>query len=298
MATSDILDKMADLSIMDKHAPLITSMTSFYKLLIDMAYLAESDLILPDATTKRHKADAIDREAAKAAGFDDEVIELMYHLPYLREFYGEMPIAWETEHQSYLKDSVSDFTEQRDPMWQGRNDIPSHAMMITKGMRDGTVLVYDVNNCKSPHPPPCAERSNRDFIGRMTNWVPMHEDPAYDDYQHLPSQQPEEIIGEWMQKYRMLIWIPSFVCTYARVLAIDEIEEPLPDEVTGEEREELITLQDELRADAGLRDVYIEHGWQEGAVEQPTFNKDDFIQARESWHMQRYGTGIRGDYTI
>ena len=68
-----------------RHQLLITALTTVYRTLSDLSYITPSDIISPYPQTGMHAPSAIDADKARQAGYNDEVIGLMYRLPYLSE---------------------------------------------------------------------------------------------------------------------------------------------------------------------------------------------------------------------
>lgn len=68
---------------MSPHQDLITTLTELYTLLECLAVIPENSLHLPESPTGIHPEHKINTTAAKAAGYDETAIALMYALPYL-----------------------------------------------------------------------------------------------------------------------------------------------------------------------------------------------------------------------
>jgi hypothetical protein len=130
-----------------RHQPLITALITFYRTLSDLSYISPSDIISPSQQTGMHAPSAIDAARARHAGYNDEVIDLMYHLPYLSEEASDIQLASNTTKFSYLRqpgDEDGVFEEGRDALSQGRQDVPPHMLVLTWGQVYGTFVVYDV----------------------------------------------------------------------------------------------------------------------------------------------------------
>lgn len=131
-----------------RHQALVTALTAFYTTLSDLCYILPSDIIYPSSHTGKHTPAAIDASQARHAGFNDEVIDLMYHLPYLSEEASYIQLAPNTTKFSYLRqedDGDGVFGDARDVLSQDRADVPAHMLTLTWGQVYGAFVVYDVN---------------------------------------------------------------------------------------------------------------------------------------------------------
>ncbi|CAK7217384.1 hypothetical protein SBRCBS47491_003145 [Sporothrix bragantina] len=165
------------------HLPLISALTTFYRLLVDLRHVPEAKLLEPswahsgqaeDAQVwKRHPPHSINAAAAHLHGFSDAAVDLAYHIPYITEDYTY--IYMETEAISYLRSSVAKALEEekegkladwdhyvevkdplgegmdgwdyaRDPTYQERTDLWAgrDVLLLTIGHIYGTELVYDL----------------------------------------------------------------------------------------------------------------------------------------------------------
>lgn len=136
-----------------RHQPLVTALNNFYSTLSDLSYITPSDIVSPSSQTGMHAPEAIDAGRALSTGYNNEVIDLMYHLPYLSEEASDIQLASNTTKLSYLRQSDDKdgvFEDARD-LFQGPRTIPSHMLVLTWGQVYGTFVVYDVQtgNCFS-----------------------------------------------------------------------------------------------------------------------------------------------------
>ncbi|KAF7136771.1 hypothetical protein CNMCM5793_006240 [Aspergillus hiratsukae] len=69
----------------DPHKPLISALTTFYTLLVNLCYVHPSWLIVPSAETGRHPPNLINEVAARQNGFSDPIIDLAYRIPYITD---------------------------------------------------------------------------------------------------------------------------------------------------------------------------------------------------------------------
>lgn len=127
----------------DPHAPLISALKVFYTTLSYLRYIKFSDIIFPPPGGHEN----VDVSVAREAGFEDEVIDLMKHLPYLAESVGDQFIAKDTTPATYLNQDGLGWA--RDPIGGEHNYIAAHHLVLTRAEEYGTLLVYDTTTRKS-----------------------------------------------------------------------------------------------------------------------------------------------------
>lgn len=145
------------------HAPLISALTTFYSLLIDLRYLPASSLVLPPSQTRRYPHNSINREAATRNGFSDAAIELAYQIRYVTDtdyhlnyetrplcYLARMPgttSEWEKETELEEGEGEDPWEYARDPTYQERDDLwtGSNALVLTQGAVYGKELIYDLD---------------------------------------------------------------------------------------------------------------------------------------------------------
>lgn len=69
------------------HNALISALTTFYTLLVDLRYIPSSALIVPSSQTRRHPQNSINCRAAAQNGFSEAVIDLAYQIPCITDDY-------------------------------------------------------------------------------------------------------------------------------------------------------------------------------------------------------------------
>lgn len=137
---------------MCQHANLISSLTEFYTLLVQLAVLDPSQqLIVPDA-------DAIvnlPREAALSAGFCPEAIDLISQLPYLTvgisSIYPEIqPSTMLIHYYTECKNEgvFEGLRSMDDDPYGEENLIPGHSFRLTLQELYGTSLIYNTETGK------------------------------------------------------------------------------------------------------------------------------------------------------
>ncbi|KAF7128361.1 hypothetical protein CNMCM5793_003091 [Aspergillus hiratsukae] len=146
----------------DPHIPLISALTTFYTLLVDLRYVHPSWLIVPSAETGRHPPNSINEVAARQNGFNDSIIDLAYRIPYITD--DDVHLHSETVPLRYLtrvkgeiqpletdeerdEDLAHEWEYARDPTFQERDDMwtGSNILVLTRGHVYGTELLYDVD---------------------------------------------------------------------------------------------------------------------------------------------------------
>jgi hypothetical protein len=111
----------------------VAALLGFYRQILKLPYIDESDLITPPASGWN----SIDEEALRAQGKTDSVIDLLRHLPYIHAPRRDGPIiAYETVCTDYTVDSTH-FLEDEYP-------LPGHCVYLTEGEgREGYCLILD-----------------------------------------------------------------------------------------------------------------------------------------------------------
>jgi hypothetical protein len=111
----------------------VAALLGFYRQILKLPYIDESDLITPPASGWN----SIDEEALRAQGKTDSVIDLLRHLPYIHAPRRDGPIiAYDTVCTDYTVDSTH-FLEDEYP-------LPGHCVYLTEGEgREGYCLILD-----------------------------------------------------------------------------------------------------------------------------------------------------------
>ncbi|CAK7221064.1 hypothetical protein SEUCBS140593_004445 [Sporothrix eucalyptigena] len=272
------------------HLPLISALTTFYRLLVDLRHVPEAKLLEPswpderEDGWKRHPPHSINAAAARLHGFSDAAIDLAYRVPYVTEDYTY--VFMETEAISYLRSSVAtalesresshdedekmdldNLTEEedpfgegmdgwdyaRDPTYQERTDLwdGRDVLLLTIGHVYGTELVYDL------------ERQT------ITEWY--HFRVEHDDFDAVPAYpmtSPDNPLYVWIRKLLTL-----------RNVALESHILPPPDwpanpDLAHEwhlfpavQRWEWIEMVRDYDAKRDVASVYVEYGWDSGALD-------------------------------
>ena len=126
---------------LNPHEPLITSLSTFYNLLVSLSYTNSNAIIYPPHTGHTN----VDVEAAHEAGFGDDAIAVMYLLPYLSEDFQDHFIAVQTRPRSYI--NTNDMGMRRNPA-AASEDMLNYALTLTSTNIAGYALIYYVRTCK------------------------------------------------------------------------------------------------------------------------------------------------------
>lgn len=134
------------------HSELIESLDEFYTLLFELGAMTRDYLRRPDPATGRHPGDALNADAARAAGYSEDAVCLLYQLPYIGTSFSEyqIDILYDSVPVDYLavKDEVQ-FEDLRE-MYDDEM-LPSSTVRLTRTCVYGTNLVYDVDARRSSH---------------------------------------------------------------------------------------------------------------------------------------------------
>lgn len=137
--------------MMTRHADLLRAMGEFYTLLGQLGTIDTSLVKIP---VLPNSLAPINKTAALAAGFTEEVVGLMEQLPYLAVGLG----AWDPEIMPSTEaidltayDDEGAFEGLRvydDDQMNGENLIPGSSLKLTTQNIYGTTLIYDTKTCK------------------------------------------------------------------------------------------------------------------------------------------------------
>jgi len=174
------------------HAPLISLLITFYKLLADLRIYPIRELQLGP-----HPSTSIDLDTAAEWQFTDpEALDLLYRIPYIVDEHNQgHRLMYETQSMCYLSErgDALAFEMARDPAYQNRMDlIPPHIVNLTHASNSGENLLYDVR-----------ARS-------ITSWD--HFGSKRDDYLDCTFRKmgdPENALVKWIRAYLSLHWVPD-----------------------------------------------------------------------------------------
>ncbi|ROV96763.1 hypothetical protein VMCG_07905 [Cytospora schulzeri] len=277
---------MAPDQVQHAHAELIDALTELYTLLDILGALppanSYSDSESPTINVNvniflpPHTAGSVNADAAGAAGFAPEAVSLMSALPFLAGDHtykhgSGCELMPSTYALSYLGEDLDegDFEWRRELLSDGL--MPPTALKLTQSAVYGVEWIYDVGT------------------GLLTPWKPFdHGLSDTNDYSHVTALPPRQVIGPLIDRYRRLdnLATPSGEVDFSSPLFA---EAPL-DPVTGEaqpprdwgpvDATKWHAQYAVWRATRGIKDLYLECGWDVDAREQHGFRRDEFLRKR------------------
>ena len=208
------------------HAPLISLLTTFYKLLADLRIYPIRELQLGP-----HLASSINLDVVAEWQFTDaEALDLLYQLPYIVDKHDQgHRLLYETQSMCYLSErgDALAFEMARDPAYQNRTDlIPPHIVNLTHANNGGENLLYDVRN------------------RTITSWD--HFGSKRDDYLDCTFKKmgdPENALVKWITAYLSLHWVPDDMNWHHAITSPEK------------------GANDPMEQDVALKKVFEESGW-------------------------------------
>ncbi|KAL3472713.1 hypothetical protein BJX99DRAFT_262031 [Aspergillus californicus] len=237
------------------HAPLVSSLTTLYTLLVDLHYVPSSALIIP---SPRHPRNCINRIAATQNGFSEAAVDLAYQIPYITDdsyrlnyetrplcYLARLPEAGDRELQDGEGEDAWEFA--RDPTFQERDDLWTGCdiLVLTRGDLYGRELIYNLEK------------------KTITEWQHF-EPPGWPQLPALPMASPQNPLYAWIGKLLALQNVPL---DNDILIPHKPAEYGYPGENAGEEELAQLRFENGERERNGLRDVYIECGWKTDTVE-------------------------------
>ncbi|CAM1511380.1 Fc.00g088930.m01.CDS01 [Cosmosporella sp. VM-42] len=262
---------------MNPHANLIQALTEFYSVFVQLAYVEPSFLTFPNSSIA---AEYFNAAAALEAGFLPEVVELVPQLPFLhvdnRE--GALEIMPSTDPVTYLgKDfngeifRAGEFENLRLLDLEGMEDvyIPSHSFRLSRQNIYGVTLIYNTET------------------RRMTEWVSFENDDDEYGYDQVPAKLPTEVLGPWTERYRK-IEILSWPEGDGWIKGVDFYPDMYytSDDWSDQDRIDFRAEVDLKKARSRLRDFYIQCGWDVKSKIQESFDRQRFVEMRESYFKE------------
>lgn len=134
------------------HAEFLETIDEFYSLLATLGAIQPSQVLRPDPSTGRHADGAVHTEAAVAAGYDPETVEVMRSIPYVTESDHDMflQLVSSTYPVTYLGADLDEgyFRDKREMLHDA--EMPPTALRLTWNEVYGTVFIYDCVSSKYP----------------------------------------------------------------------------------------------------------------------------------------------------
>lgn len=263
---------------MSQHDPLITSLTKFYDTLVALHYIDECEIVRPPPQGHDH----LNITAAKEEGLDDQAIEVLRRIPYLKQHCYDLSLTndYDTKPITYI--DTKDFSGARDPVYQGFPMTKATHFCLTCPCQYGIALVYDVETCR------CIPWSpfNDQVPEEVKTAHPESRAPDGLEYAHQPTYAPEDVLGEWTANWIALNWLPYWLHKDGGREVIDERTiKSLKRDCKVDYLRDQIQLQLIQRT---LKDVYIAAGWNVDAGTDlaeavRNFDGDDFERRKNQW---------------
>ncbi|KUI66078.1 hypothetical protein VM1G_02485 [Cytospora mali] len=281
---------MASGQVQQAHTELIDALTELYTLLDTLGALppadadSDSDSATPTVNVflPPHPPGLINTEAAVAAGFAPEAVSVMSAIPFLAGDYtythgSGFELMPSTYAWSYLGGDLDegDFESRRELLHDEL--MPPTALKLTQSDVYGVEWIYDVGT------------------GLLTPWKPFdHGLSDTNDYSHVAPLPPRQVIGPLIDHYRRHDYLatPSGQVDFSSPLFAAA---PL-DPVTGEaqppkdwnpvDATKWRAQYAVWRATRGIKDLYLECGWDVEAREQHGFRRDEFLRKRAVYYAE------------
>ncbi|KAL6237123.1 hypothetical protein BDW75DRAFT_204737 [Aspergillus navahoensis] len=274
------------------HAPLISSLTTLYTLLVDLHYIPSSALIIPSPC---HPRNSINRIAATQNGFSEAAVDLAYQIPYITDdsyrlnyetrplcYLARLPEAGEAQGQEKNDRELQDGEGEdewefaRDPTFQERDDLWTgcDVLVLTRGDLYGRELIYDLEK------------------KTITEW--QHFDPPeWPQLPALPMASPQNPLYAWI---RNLLTLQNVPLDDDILIPHKPEEYGYPGENAGEEElaQFRARFENGERERNGLRDVYVECGWKTDTIEDLDGQLGLAIWEALEQARQRAGRDFRG----
>ncbi|KAJ8132430.1 hypothetical protein O1611_g1194 [Lasiodiplodia mahajangana] len=249
------------------HGELIGALSELYTLLLSLGAVSTDQVCLPDSSTGIHPDGALNTEAAEAAGYASETIGLMNLLPYLAVDRHEMflELLPNTFPITYIGEDLDEgyFLDRRELLNDA--EMPSTALRLTRSEIYGTEFIYDI------------------ATKLLTPWKPIDNPDEVDDYSHVTGVPPREVLFPIIEDYRKLRYLATPRGVDFSPPDFANSRGVPPSGWSVEEQRRWKASYAVWDATQKLRDFYLECGWDVDAVEQKSFNLDEFLARRETY---------------
>jgi hypothetical protein len=269
------------------HGEIIAVLTEFLGLLDTLEAFNSSSLSYPSPDTGLHPPGLINNTAASAAGHSEEAIRLMYSIPYLHD--GRFQAQPHTRMLDYTEMDEDAFMAERIMLDYDNNPkyvMPASAIQITHGetrSQYGVWRIYDTEKSESLHFSVTFPSTHADTrVEAVHVWDYFRSGMKYHNYFEVPPVTPREAFQPIIDNYRSLKWLAtgersSFLPKWPYIEWPSSGKHP--------ERAHKIYQADHdiWKAMRGLKDVYLDCGWNVHAVEQSSFRRDEFIEKKKRY---------------
>lgn len=282
------------MNLLSRHSEIIAVLKELYNLLESLAALSpEIAVLLPPADTSVHSPNVFNFDAARAAGFNEEAVAVLSALPYLDvgEHEMHMELQPSTYPVSYLGIEMDEgyFSSKRE-MLDDELLMPESAVQLTwEEGGDGVVYIYDTGTSMFlPKGVDCNDGRLGTLttiaIGLVTPWKHWGDPSDSSDYFHVPAVTPREAFQPLINKYRTLEYLGTPPFMELNNDLFPEYGRTPPEDFSDEgARAQYRADYDVWEAKRKLKDLYVECGWDVGAVEQAQFRREEFVERRERY---------------
>jgi hypothetical protein len=266
---------------------MIAVLTELLGLLDTLEAFNSSSLSYPSPNTGLHPPESINTTAARAAGYSEEAITLMYSIPYLHD--GKFQAEPHTRMLDYTEMDEEAFTAERMMLDYHDNPkyiMPASAIQITHGEMQsqyGFWRIYDTEKSESlPFSVTCPSIHANTRVEVVHVWNYFRSGMKYDNYFEVPPVTPREAFQPMIDNFRSLKWLATGD-KYGFLPKWPYIELPLSGKHHERARKKYKADYDIWRGMRGLQDVYLDCGWNVDAVEQSTFRRKEFIEKKKRY---------------
>lgn len=114
-------------------------------------------------------------------------------------------------------------------------------------------------------------------------WKPWENPADVDDYFHVPTAPPREILGPVIKDYRSLRYLATPRGVEFNPECFAESGGVPPRDWGPEDQRKWQNTYNVWEATQPIRDLFLECGWNTGTVEQTIFRRDEFITRRDRY---------------
>jgi hypothetical protein len=269
------------------HGEMIAVLTELLGLLDTLEAFNPSSLSYPSPDTGLHPPGFINTTAAIAAGYSDETIRLMHSVPYLHD--GDFQAEPHTRMLDYTEMDEDSFMAERIMLDYNDNPkyiMPASAVLITHGETRSQYGIWRIYDTEKSEPLPfsatCSFTRADTRVEVVYVWDYFRSGMKYDNYFEIPPVTPREAFQPMIDNFRSLKWLATgdrsgFLPKWPY------IEWPSSGKHPERAHEKYQADYDLWKAMRGLKDVYLDCGWDVDAVEQSSFRRDELIERKKRY---------------
>ncbi|PSR82552.1 hypothetical protein BD289DRAFT_12730 [Coniella lustricola] len=259
---------MASLQNQHPHAELIATLDEFYTLLVTTGAFDSSDIFRPDPATGKHKDGTIQTQAALAAGYDPETVDLMCYIPYAtdsrHESFNELlPNTYPVTYRG--ADLDQGYYESLREMLNDEAIMPPTALRLSWNEICGFVFIYD------------------SATKLMVAWEPAANPVDVDDYFHVAAASPREVLGPIIKDYRSLKYLAAPDRTNFQQEGYGDSGGVPPKDWPARDQKNWLKQYRIWNASQKLRELMVECGWNTESITQDAFRREEYMQKRDRY---------------